>query len=812
MRRRILLAVILAAGASRADAAPAADDSTAPLPAGAIARIGDPRLRPEAEPLDAAFSPDGRSLWVVTRAPTLEVWDLRTGRRMQRVAVQHPDGLKWGTRSLTLGRLSRDCRTLVIGDSSGMLIVIDSATGAPRWALSRTDKEPQRKTVSLAADGSRMAVLHEKGVTIWDLNRRKSIREISSDRHAAALTPDGERLILLSQEGIVRLLDAGTGREILHTAAPAETRRPHPVWPPVLLVPNNKTVLFQVDASELHAASLESGKLAGHIAPFPGGTVAATPGGRHVAVLTGDGVELFGVASGQLIGRLPASLPGSCSTLLSSPDGRHLAAVHCGGIWLWDLTAGRRVHASGGDGASVYGLCFFAGDRYLATGSDESLLLWDVKTARPIHTFRSSQQEMSSLWPTADGKGVVTGEIDDETQAWLVGDGPEVVHLDQIQVGASWASHSADGRWRVEFSPEGHDRLLIRRGQAQRTGRSLGKVDVQRLEFSPDSRRLVNVGQEGEVHVWSCASARRFPRFDLRPPKETWHPVINWRPDGRTVLLGDGRLQLLEVFSGQVRHLLPEDSTLQNRIELSPDGRFFARAGLDGSIHLCVPDTGEERAVWHADHAAVCSLAFSSDGRLLASGGSNGTALLWKLPQPPAARELTAATRDRLWTQLAAANARDAASAIATLSDASDAAVELIGLRLRKAWVRPARKHLEALIANLDADTFEARQHAASELEATGHAAAALLRKALDSSPSPEKERQLRRLLARLEPSAVTPERLQAVRAIEVLERIATPAARRLLDELLEQAIDPVLQEELRDSLGRFQEGATKKD
>src|SRR5206468_13127208 len=77
---------------------------------------------------------------------------------------------------------------------------------------------------------------------------------------------------------------------------------------------------------------------------------------------------------------------------------------------------------------------------------------------------------------------------------------------------------------------------------------------------------------------------------------------------------------------------------------------------------------------------------------------------------------------------------------------------------------------------------FAERQKAATELEKLGDRATAELRAALTDTTTAEVRRAVQRLLDRID--AGTPETLRAIRAVEVLEHIATPAAREHLKTL----------------------------
>jgi WD40 repeat protein len=64
-------------------------------------------------------------------------------------------------------------------------------------------------------------------------------------------------------------------------------------------------------------------------------------------------------------------------------------------------------------------------------------------------------------------------------------------------------------------------------------------------------------------------------------------------------------------------------------IAFSPDGRWLASASYDQSIRLWDTQSGAELTTLNGHSKKVQYVAFSPDGKLLASGSNDSTVILW---------------------------------------------------------------------------------------------------------------------------------------------------------------------------------------
>src|SRR5262249_52288145 len=157
-----------------------------------------------------------------------------------------------------------------------------------------------------------------------------------------------------------------------------------------------------------------------------------------------------------------------------------------------------------------------------------------------------------------------------------------------------------------------------------------------------------------------------------------------------------------DLYLARERHKVPGHSGI-----FSPDGRTFV-VGTNEAVHLYEVATGQERRRFVGHNRNILSLAFSNDGRKLATGSHDTTVLVWdvtgrlkdgKLPNVP----LTPGEVEKAWNDLGEGAAK-AHAAVWALVAAPKQAVPFLKKQLRPVEFDP--KKLAQWIADLNHDKF----------------------------------------------------------------------------------------------------------
>jgi RNA polymerase sigma factor (sigma-70 family) len=461
----------------------------------------------------------------------------------------------------------------------------------------------------------------------------------------------------------------------------------------------------------------------------------------------------------------------------------------------------------------VTSVAYSSDGRCIATaGWDGTIRLWDPKTGQELHrlevppTKNYNPAYLSQILFSPDSEFVVVAQQSMPNEpgviVWRRRTGERVRHYPGLCTALSPDGELiACGGWGRPDPNRGDIRLYeFATGKLVREIHSpYSRIDL--VTFSQDGKTLFaqvgiprpplgngieRLGRDGsQVRAWDVATGKE-RRTELEGAWNEHQIAIS--PDGRTLALASS---LRELATGKERARLTGHADAVCAVAFSPDGRTIASGSMDGTVRLWDLPSAKEigrfgKEVDPFKGGWVLAVAFAPDGRTVVSGGLDQSPRIWDVSRITGRRrepaERSPADLEADWKDLAG-DAAAGYAALCRLVSSPVRAVPFLGKRLQT--MEPVdTKRIERLIADLDADQFQARDQAMKDLVALGGDAVPSLRKALAGSPSLEAKRRLEALLDRLDGASPSPNALRQIRAVEALEAIASSEACRLLDKL----------------------------
>ena len=290
-----------------------------------------------------------------------------------------------------------------------------------------------------------------------------------------------------------------------------------------------------------------------------------------------------------------------------SGDGRVLASGSWDGtIKLWDVASGRELRTLAGHGHGVYKAVFSPDARRLASASrDGTVKVWDAATGSNTLTLAADSLAAKAVAWSPDGRLLASGGNDGVVKLWDAATGRELRALRH-----AWRGGAAGLVISLAFGPGGKT-LAARNwdgtislwevaGGREATIQTVSPAgSTSSIAFSPDGRLLAAADEEAKIKFWEAASGKLVRTLAEPPAEGVSRQIVSlaFGPDGRTLAAGEARveeskgrfsgwLKLWDLETSRVTHEAAAHVAEPDMVAFSPDGRLLASGGADGGVKL----------------------------------------------------------------------------------------------------------------------------------------------------------------------------------------------------------------------------------
>ncbi len=365
----------------------------------------------------------------------------------------------------------------------------DTSTGREINALSHVSQA--KLFLTFDPNGRYLVADSHGGMVVWDLRTSSlAVQSLTAWANAGRFTADGKRIVFGTTAGAVGVVTVDEF-EKARTASGTDVRG---------------AVRWDADRDIIAPGR--------HVDSIWG--IAASSDGRWIATGSHDRtVKLWDANTAALVHTLIGHRSFIWSVAFSA-DSQTVASGSHGDVRTWDVASGQQTGQLGtGNNLLVTSLAFHPTEPWLIFGADGgSVNLWNWKTREPSRVVHTTDQDVSSVAISPDGRWLAAGCHNRRVYVWdlqrLGSEGPRHPdHTLEQHTSAVWSvNFAADGRYLASGADQGV--IILWDGSTFRRVVTLrgGTTQVRAIAFSRDGGLLAGAAYAGPTIIWDLAQVR----------------------------------------------------------------------------------------------------------------------------------------------------------------------------------------------------------------------------------------------------------------------------------------------------------------
>jgi len=490
--------------------------------------------------------------------------------------------------------------------------------------------------VAVSPDGTRIVSASYDGtVKVWYAasgDELMTLRGHVGRVYSVSFSPDCKRIVSCSSDKTLKVWDADSGDELM-TLRGHNSRVTHAGFSPegtrIVSASFGKIKLW--DAAT--GAELRTFRVTEDQGYSP---IALSPDGKRIVLGQNKTIKVLDAGTGSELVTQTLNMPlGWIESVAFSPDGKRIGVGSFDGtIKILDSTTTKELMTIRAyEGHRVLHVAFSSDSRHIVSGGSAGLVkIWNASTGFEVKVLRGHEGVVADAAFNPSGQHVISASMDGTIKIWDISVEHGRAHLGgpiehwHFTIGfdpygtrlvSGWKNNTIKV-WDVPTQTE----LMTFTGHQDKVGG---------VGFSPNGKHIVSSSRDGTIRIWDATTGGTSKTLKGRQDKD-WPAPVQFSPDGERIASGngkDGTITIWDAASGEELITLDGHDDRVWSLAFSPDGRHIASGSWDKTIKLWDAVTGTGLLTLSGHEDSISQVVFSPDSDRIASSSWDKTIKVW---------------------------------------------------------------------------------------------------------------------------------------------------------------------------------------